>query len=264
MGSYLTIFAFLLIGLLTGISTGLTGSSGVVLVVPLLSLLMGYSIYAAIGTSLLVDVLASALIAGTYFRHGNVDMGAASGLVIGAVIGAQVGAHFATRLPESGFSIAFGLGMVLVGALVYQTKGSGGVRLAGLDGNARVVPEPALLAQTVLIGSGVGLATGLSGAGGGMVILFVLLFILKLPMHRAIGTSTLVMAVTAASGAVGYLLNGHMALGNGLIVGAGAVTGGILSARLANHFSEQRLARLAAATFVLVGLCMTAINLVTR
>ncbi|HMN15392.1 MAG TPA: hypothetical protein PKD55_24005 [Bellilinea sp.] len=45
------------IGLLTGSVVGLTGASGVVVVVPLLTVfLMGFSMPAAIGTSLFVDV----------------------------------------------------------------------------------------------------------------------------------------------------------------------------------------------------------------
>lgn len=38
------------IGLLTGSVVGLTGASGVVVVVPLLSVLLGFSMHSAIGT----------------------------------------------------------------------------------------------------------------------------------------------------------------------------------------------------------------------
>jgi len=42
------------IGLITGSVVGLTGASGVVVVVPLLTVLLGFSMHTAIGTSLFV------------------------------------------------------------------------------------------------------------------------------------------------------------------------------------------------------------------
>ena len=53
----------------------------------------------------------------------------------------------------------------------------------------------------LLIGLITGISTGLTGAGGGMMILFALIFIVKFPLHKAIGASTLTMAITALSGA---------------------------------------------------------------
>ena len=48
----------------------------------------------------------------------------------------------------------------------------------------------------LLIGLITGISTGLTGAGGGMMILFALIFILKFPLHKANGTSALIMAIT--------------------------------------------------------------------
>jgi len=53
-----SIITMVLIGVFTGIVTGLTGVSGVMVVVPLINLLLNFSVHKSIGTSLMVDVIA--------------------------------------------------------------------------------------------------------------------------------------------------------------------------------------------------------------
>ena len=62
------------IGFLTGTVTAISAGSGVTVVVPLLSIFLNYSMHEAIGTSLLVDVIASLNVAYNYYRHGRVDL----------------------------------------------------------------------------------------------------------------------------------------------------------------------------------------------
>src|SRR5512136_3164188 len=96
------IVILILIGLLTGTVTAISAGSGVTVVVPLLVVFLGYSMHAAIGTSLLVDVIASINVAYHYYRHGRIDLKAGLWLALGAVVGAQVGAHFASFIPQVG------------------------------------------------------------------------------------------------------------------------------------------------------------------
>jgi len=93
------IISMLLIGLITGISTGLTGASGVTIVVPLLTLFLSFSVHSAIGTSLVVDVVASLVVVYTYFRHGNIELQSGIWVLVGSVTGAQIGAIIASNLP---------------------------------------------------------------------------------------------------------------------------------------------------------------------
>jgi uncharacterized membrane protein YfcA len=55
-----------------------------------------------------------------------------------------------------------------------------------------------------------GINSGLFGAGGGLMFLLVLLIILKYPTRIAIGTSSLIMAMTSTSGTIGYALQGNV------------------------------------------------------
>ena len=121
MNSIAPIITMLLIGLITGISTGLTGASGVSIVVPLLTLFLSFSIHSAIGTSLIVDVIASLAVVYTYYRHGNIEIRSGIWVLLGSIAGAQLGALIASNIPETGLGIGFGVGMVVMGATTNST-----------------------------------------------------------------------------------------------------------------------------------------------
>ena len=259
MFSITAILSMLLIGLITGISTGLTGASGVSIVVPLLTLFLSFSVHSAIGTSLVVDVVASLAVVYTYYRHGNIELRSGIWVLLGSVVGAQLGSVIASNLPETGLGIGFGIGMVLMGIVIWRRSKKAIPENTPTGPEYPSKPDRIQIAKAALIGLGIGLLTGIMGAGGGMMILFALIFILKFPLHKSIGTSTLIMAVTAFSGAVGYAVHAEINVFAGIIVGLGAIVGGLLSAKLANTFSEHRLARVAGSFFVVLGIVMTVI-----
>ena len=81
----------------------------------------------------------------------------------------------------------------------------------------------------VIIGLGlyIGVSTGLFGTGGGATILVVLVYVIDLPLHTAIGTATALMAITAAAGVIGYSLQGHIPWLDGIIIGLAAMASGV-------------------------------------
>lgn len=62
----------------------------------------------------------------------------------------------------------------------------------------------------LIIGLGIGVLSGIFGAGGGVMILLALIVLMSFPLHKAIGTSTLIMAITALSSTVGYAARGSV------------------------------------------------------
>ncbi|MFB6489746.1 MAG: TSUP family transporter [Thermoproteus sp. AZ2] len=100
------LWAIALLGLAAGALVGLTGSSGVAVVVPALTY-MGFSFQRAVAASLAVDVLATSLAVAVYLRAGYVDMGAAAIMGAAAVAGALLGSHIAVRLPGAPLQLAF-------------------------------------------------------------------------------------------------------------------------------------------------------------
>lgn len=59
-------------------------------------------------------------------------------------------------------------------------------------------------------GIAIGIVTGLLGAGGGFLLIPALVFLLKLPMKKAIGTSLMIIALNSLIGFTGDL--GHFSI----------------------------------------------------
>jgi uncharacterized membrane protein YfcA len=108
----------ILIGLTAGVSSGIFGIGGGVLIVPALVFLLHYPMQKAVGTSLAVLLppvgIAAVL---TYYRAGQLEWRAALILAATVLIGAWIGALFATRLDENLLRILFGI--FLLGLGVY-------------------------------------------------------------------------------------------------------------------------------------------------
>jgi len=117
------------------------------------------------------------------------------------------------------------------------------------------------IVTALILGFAVGLMTGVLGAGGGGMILLILIFVLNFPLHVAIGTSALIMAITACSGTFGYALHGNVRPLAGLILGFSAAGSGMVSARFANRVNEQILAKAVGIIFIILGTIMTILHL---
>ena len=107
-----------LIGIVTGIVSGLLGVGGGLIMVPAMTLLLSppiRDIKQAIGTSLAV-IIPTALI-GVWKHHGNqnVDWRIAAALVPTAAIGAWIGAHLVTVIHADDLKRGFGGFLILIG-----------------------------------------------------------------------------------------------------------------------------------------------------
>lgn len=260
--TFINLAAMVLIGIFTGILTGLTGSSGVMVVVPLLNMVLNYPVHDCIGTSLMVDVLAPAAIAYSYYKHKNIALKSGIWIAAGSIFGAQLGARFSDRIPELGLVRIFGIYMILLGIFIWRK----GIDREFIVQKFKKIFKFKTTAQKIItslfLGFMVGILTGLLGAGGGGFVFMILVFILNFPLHLAVGTSVLIMAITASSGAIGYALHGNIRPIAGLIIGVSAIFGGTLSARFANRIKEALLAKAIGITFIVLGLVMIVIRVI--
>lgn len=104
-----------LIGLVTGVTSGLFGVGGGIIMVPAMMYFMNLPIKTAVGTSLAV-IIPTAL-AGTYkhLAQGNVDWRTMLSLAPTAIIGGYAGAWLTTHIAADNLKRAFGGFLVLVG-----------------------------------------------------------------------------------------------------------------------------------------------------
>jgi len=154
----------------------------------------------AFGTSLLV-ILPTA-ISGTWRHNTKKAIHWKIALILGlcALVGAVVGATLAARLPGEVLETGFG-GLVLAVAL---WMGLGLV--PKLRRGAEELRENFRLVAAC--GFPIGMVTGLTGLGGGALIVPMLVLALNFPMHIAVGTSVTSIIFASLGGIVGYVVNG--------------------------------------------------------
>src|SRR5438045_9450729 len=104
----------------------------------------------------------------------------------------------------------------------------------------------------LLGGVAAGLAGGLFGVGGGILLIPILTGAFRLSQHQAHGTSLAVIGVTALASLVVYGAHGNVAWATAALVGIASVFTARYGARLANRLSKRRLARSFAVFLILV------------
>ena len=112
---------FGIIGIFGGVSSGLFGVGGGIVIVPALIYWAGFSQHKATGTSLAVLLPPIGLVATLeYYRNGNVDIKAAMILATTMFFGAWGGANLANQMKGPHLRLIFGVFVFCVGIyLVY-------------------------------------------------------------------------------------------------------------------------------------------------
>jgi uncharacterized membrane protein YfcA len=214
-----------------GVTLGLLGGGGSILTVPLLAYVAGMEAKQAIATSLFVVGVTSAAGAVSHARAGRVQW--RTGLVFGAagMAGAYAGGLLARFIPGTALMIGFA-GMMIATA-VAMLRGRRNIDAVG--------GRPLPIGKIVCEGLGVGLVTGLVGAGGGFLVVPALALLGGLPMPVAVGTALIVIAMNSFAGLAGHLSSVQVdwALAGG--VTAAAVFGGIIGARLTARINPNAL-----------------------
>jgi len=116
-------YLYLLLGLVTGILSGLFGIGGAIVIIPTLVLLFGMSQHMAQGTTLALMVPPIGLLAAwTYYKQGFVDFKIAALICLGFFIGGLFGAKFAVKIPDHILRKMFGFLLLLVSLKLILTK----------------------------------------------------------------------------------------------------------------------------------------------
>ena len=101
---------FVIIGMLGGVTSGLFGIGGGIVIVPALIYWAGFSHHKATGTSLAVLLLPIGLAATLeYYRNGNVDLRAAIILAATMIVSAWGGAFLANQMKGPHLRLIFGV-----------------------------------------------------------------------------------------------------------------------------------------------------------
>lgn len=202
MGFWMKLLVCFLAGAGAGIGTGFAGMSAAAVIGPMLITFLGIPAYQAVGIGLASDVLASASSAWTYKKHDNLDVKNSLILLITVLIMTVVGSAVASLLPEKAMSGTMQIAMIFIG-LRFLLK-----PVTTTKEQMAAVSRKEQIKKSVIGGMLVGFICGFVGAGGGMMLLFVLTSFLGYEMHMAVGTSVFIMAFTALTGSVSHFAIG--------------------------------------------------------
>jgi len=254
-----------------------SGVSGALFFSPFFMLLVGLSPSQAIGAGLLTEVFGMGNGLLNYVRQQTVDYATAKWLLLGAVPAVVVGAFAAHVVPTTLLTIAFGAGLLLLGAfLVYydppeecvpgecegeflkrKNAGRGTTTIETTDGETYTYDTCWRLPGLSLATAG-GFITGLISAGLPEITTTQLIVRCRLPPRVAIATSVFVLAVAAIAGAAVHAL---AATPVWYVVAwsiPGVLIGGTIGTRVGKYVPSEIMEPALGVVFAIVGVIVLA------
>lgn len=198
-----------LAALLIGISLGLIGGGGSILTVPVLVYLMGIAPIQATAYSLFIVGMGAAV--GTFKKaqKGLVDFKAAALFAPASILAVYLTRRWLLPLiPDPVIGLDKNQALMLLFALLMLAAAWAMIRQKKQTASPET-PKKLPVVKMALEGTGVGILTGLVGAGGGFLIIPALVLWCKMPMKTAVGTSLFIIATKSLIGFLGDLQSGQ-------------------------------------------------------
>lgn len=213
-GNSVNIFILLGLGGLVGFLSGLFGVGGGFLMTPLLMMVGIPPVVAAASDSNQI-VAASTSATYAHYRMGNVDFKMGVLLLIGGVAGGTLGVHFIKILRGLGnadfvIKITYVVMLGVVGSYMF-VESLQSLRKTPVDSGRPESARPSLYGRAVrslpwqmtfsksgvtlspvlplILGIFVGILAAIMGVGGGFIMVPVMVYLLRMPMHVVVGTS---------------------------------------------------------------------------
>lgn len=198
--------------LVIGIILGLVGGGGSILTVPIFVYLLYINPVTATAYSLFVVGVAALVGAFRNMQKGLVDFRTAIVFSIPAFIAVYIARKFIVpAIPEQlfevgNFMVTKDIGIMIFFAIIMLIASlSMIIERKGKTNATEIVSYNYPL--IILEGLGIGILTGIVGAGGGFLIIPALVILAKLPMKKAVATSLLIIAIKSLIGFIGDIEN---------------------------------------------------------
>lgn len=202
---------YLATGLMAGITAGLFGLGGGIVIIPALLFLFHLdginpviSMQLAAGTSLATIIFTSLSAAWNHHTHHSVHWLMVRRYTPGMVIGVWLGAQLAALLESTDLVILFALFEIAVGLRMIIPTANRATPAEEAHNNDTMEHLLPVSATATLIGT---LST-LFGIGGGTMLVPALTLLSGLTIHQAIGTSSAIGAILSLVGTTGMIQSG--------------------------------------------------------
>ncbi|HEV8130154.1 MAG TPA: sulfite exporter TauE/SafE family protein [Acidobacteriota bacterium] len=281
-------------GFLIGVFGGFFGVGGSFLAGPALYA-VGVPMNFVVGTDLAHIVGKSIVAAKKHSALGNVDIKLGMAMVLGTIMGVETGAQgieYFKRQANVNLVVGSGLTIVLVSISTFifwevwrtsEMQNRRRIKRKRKDESAfdhfpkrvwRIKLPPMielpvsdikkLSLWVILFVSFIGgIFSGFLGGGAGYIRMPMLVYILGVPTHVAVGTDLFEVVISASYGTVSHALKGNVDIMIALVMHTGAAIGAQIGALLTERFSGPRI-RLAFAPLPLLGAALLVYNLFTR
>jgi len=193
-------------GSIAGTFAGFLGIGGAFILIPLQFLILTYMGYppdiamkTAIATTLCFTFPIALNSAYNHSKKGTVLWKKSALIGANGFVFSFIGAYIAAFLSAAALSIIFGF-IVLATSIKTKTTAK-----KENEDESRISTNPV---SYIICGMLMGLASGLVGIGGGLILIPLMIFLLKFPTRNAVGSSSAAIVFTSAGGVCGYLISG--------------------------------------------------------
>ena len=277
-GASVNILLLLGLGGAVGFLSGLFGVGGGFLMTPLL-IMAGIPPLVAAASDSNQIVAASTSATYAHYRMGNVDFKMGALLLIGGVVGGGLGVQLIKVLRAMGnadfvIKITYVVMLGVVGSYMFM-ESLQSLRKASMVDKKVEPPKPSLYVRTVqslpfqmkfpksgvtlsiflplILGVFVGVLAAIMGVGGGFIMVPVMVYMLRMPMHVVVGTSLFQILFTCVNVTVLQAVENHtvdMILAILLLLGS--TVGAQFGARLSRKLKGDQLKIILASVVLLV------------
>jgi uncharacterized protein len=239
------LIAVIVLGLVSGLLIGCVGIGGVILV-PALVFLGDIPIQRAIPAALLAYIVSGVVATAIFAQQKSIRWRMAASLCVGAGPAAFAGAWAVNNANPRLLEAAIGLLTLIAGINSLR-------REKRTETPGESIATPFLL----LIGAGTGFVSAVSGTGGPLVLVPILMA-LNMPVLTVIGLSQAIQLPIAVVGTVGNVLFGELDWYLGLILALPLMIGSWQGARLAHFINRDLLARAVSLVLIIIGIFILA------
>lgn len=177
---------------LAGVSLGLLGGGGSILIVPILIYSLSVPIKTAIALSL--GIVGFTTLFGVFSNYKNINFKVAIMFSCTAIPATFLGSYSSQFISGSTQLLIFSVTMITAAAFMLKDRKE-----------VKASTQHLSISLTLLSGFGVGALTGLIGVGGGFLIVPSLIYFTNSDMKKSVATSLLIISFNSFFGFVSYL-----------------------------------------------------------
>lgn len=277
------------VGFLVGILGGFFGVGGGFLAGPMM-FWAGVPMNFTVGTDLAHMTGKSIVAARRHRALGHVDLKLGGFMIVGTVMGVEIGARIIEALQDTGvLDLSIGVTYVIILLIISGFTAWESIRAiqmvrtdqidvkdaVGFKGLAKRVqgiqippmvsfPVSGIECISIWMVLGVGFMTGLLagslGVGGGFIRMPMLVYVLGIPTHIAVGTDLFEIIFSSGYGTITHAIKGNVDILMALVMQTGAAIGAQIGATATRFFAGPRI-RLAFSFLPLVGAALVLVRL---